>query len=168
MSFPTLNPENKALNLLDSAVTLFPDLKPGLREWTAALTGSIARSVPAPEGLEELADEQHESMDRETYLLASALCTYRDRVYAEGTPVAFDPEDAARDDLESAMSRFEERLARAKPKVELDNAPDAGDYAEEAPPRDEPTRLSPDTPGLDDQGLDDAPDPTSDTDDRTS
>ena len=151
MSFPTLHPENKALNLLDSAVTLFPQLRPELKKWSEQLAGAIAKPVDPPPGLDDLAGERGEDvvdMNRETYLLARALCQYRTRVYPNGLANPFDPNDEARDDLESAMSRFEERLARSKPKVELDNAPDAGDYYDgpEPGPADA-VRLDPTDPG---------------------
>ncbi|WP_027480920.1 hypothetical protein [Deinococcus pimensis] len=139
MSFPTLHPENKALNLLDSALTLYPDLRPDLTRWVRDLSASIARPVDPPEGLGEMGPPQSERatdvMEYETYCLAKALCTYREKVYPGGVAEPVDPFGDHRDDLESAISRFEERLARAKPKVELDHTPDAGDYAtEEAAP----------------------------------
>ena len=131
MSFPTLHPENKAINLLDSAVTLVPQLRQELKEWVRELSGTIARPVPVPEALQDLeqpGDGNDIDLERETYLLAQALCTYRERVYPDGVAAPHDPRGDARDDLESAMNRFEERLARSKPKVELENEPDAGDY----------------------------------------
>lgn len=139
MSFPTLHPENKALNLLDSAVTLFPHLRPELQAWVRRLGSTIARPVDPPEALGDLAsgDDERVNMERETYLLARALCAYRERVYPNGVATPQDPGGVARDDLESAMNRFEERLARSKPKVELENAPDAGDYYEGPDPAEE-------------------------------
>lgn len=148
MSFPTLHPENKALNLLESAVTLFPATRKELRQWVEKLSRTIARPVDPPKGLEDLADGSGEGMEREIFLLARALCHYRQGVYPNGVATPFDPDHAHRDDLESAMSRFEERLARSKPKVELDNAPDAGDYYTGPDPQ--PTDqvdLSPTDPG---------------------
>jgi|GEM_PF-3711905 len=133
MSFPTLHPENKAINLLDSALTLFPHLNTELREWVRKLITTIARPVPTPDGIRTLADNPDSSsinLEHETYLLANALCTYRERVYPNGIADPIDPHNNARDDLESAMSRFEERLARSKPRIELENMPDAGDDAE--------------------------------------
>lgn len=137
-SFMTLHPENKALNLLDSALTLFPDLRPDLTGWVRQVMGTIARPVAAPAGLEDLAASGDElDMNRETYLLARALCDYRGRVYPDGQATPDDPDDAAADDLNAAMDRFEERLSRARPPVELDHSPDAGDYADnEAAQRD--------------------------------
>lgn len=150
MSFPTLHPENKALNLLESAVTLFPNLRPELGKWVNQLARAIARPVDPPKGLDDLAEpyEGGVDMNRETYLLARALCHYRTSVYPNGVATRFDPGDEHRDALESAMSRFEERLARSKPKVELDNAPDAGDYYDgpEPGPADA-VRLDPNDPG---------------------
>lgn len=131
MSFPTLHSENKALNLLESASTLYPTFRPELHDWIRQLSAAIARPVAAPEGLKDLqngAAQDASSLEHETYLLAQALCRYRKRVYPDGLANPQDPTGDARDDLESAMSRFEERLARAKPKVELEHEPDAGDY----------------------------------------
>lgn len=139
MSFPTIHPENKAINLLDSAVTLIPDLRPELVAWVRQLNGTIARPVPRPDALNDLVEATAPDdidLDYETCRLATALCRYRERVYPNGLPIPEDPNGDARDDLESAISRLEERLARAKPKVELDNAPDAGDYATEGPDTD--------------------------------
>ena len=130
-SFMTLHPENKALNLLDSALTLFPKLRPELQGWVRQLIGTIARPVAPPPGLEALtASEDELDMNRETYLLARALCDYRERVYPGGQAAPTDPDGAAGDDLNAAMDRFEERLSRARPPVELEEAPDAGDYAD--------------------------------------
>ena len=140
MSFPTIHPENKAINLLDSAITLFPDLRPELVTWVRQLNGTIARPVPVPDALRSLTESaapEDIDINYETCRLATALCTYRQRVYPNGLPTPIDPNGDARDDLESAISRLEERLARAKPRVELDNAPDAGDYASEGPESDD-------------------------------
>ncbi|AFZ68179.1 hypothetical protein [Deinococcus peraridilitoris] len=133
MDFATLHPENKALNLLESAITLFPDFGPELRGWVQQLIGTIARPVPVPPSIEKLGEAPGNGaalMEHETFLLARALCIYRERVYPGGVASPQDFGGAARDDLESAMSRFEERLARSKPKVELENAPDTGDYVD--------------------------------------
>lgn len=131
MSFPTLHPENKALNLLDSALTLYPDLSADLQGWVRALSAAIARPVDPPASLAAMdapADDRPTSvMEYETHLLAHALCTYRTRVYPDGLADPNDPYGDARDDLESAISRFEERLARTKPRVELDDVPDTSD-----------------------------------------
>ncbi len=132
-SFMTLHPENKALNLLDSALTLFPDLRPELTGWVRQVIGTIARPVAAPANLKGLTGSEDDlDMNRETYLLARALCDYRERVYPDGQAAPSDPDGSAGDDLNAAMDRFEERLSRARPPVELEAAPDAGDYADNA------------------------------------